>query len=1037
MVGTNQQKQKPNIRFIYFYYAPEKPAVPDIAEPVMLGTWTKTPIGYHRSYGEIKEIEGFDLFIRRTPLNQYIDDFCSKSSKRKSANIDKHCPEATGSSTYMGIPELVLTPPGSVSDTVPADTNNVSVCGSADETDVKQLPVLSSFDQFESLRAIRSDEACLQIGYDSEWETDEITGDRDMISWQFGVIDGADIVEFVFIRTGTDILDFSVAIGCILDHINAVKPLDIRKHRKYEYCTCLTNDKPVVSVTDDINEARSLCKYAYQKGFGFTRQLIKNSNNDGKMLSYHQFIDYGGVDRFRIAIVCHANKGDLTGINFGKFNILKHLTEVQGGLVTVSPDRVRYECRSLQNANNTMMYALSISFVDTLCHAPAKRRKLADLGDAIGIEKIDLPDGSKNHMREFFKENPVLFMEYASRDSVVTLLYTAALYGYNRVIPATITGVTARVMRDTMSDYLGCGNKTEFDLKYRGIQKISHGMVKRDGKAGFIDNTSWEPISDAVDRVQHYCSNAYHGGYNICCEVGYFPQNTYDYDLRNAYPTAMCLVPDIDWDDPIKQTVSEQYMDLSMFMDDGVINPIKPFVGYVRFRFPDYIQYPCIPVTVDGVPVYPLSSDGMDGVYAPGPLIWLALRLGAEVYCKCGYFLNPLKRSDGSESRSMACAVKQLVADRNRAKIECVKNSLDEMILKTMVCSGYGKNAQNVIEKSTWSAYSNSMESMTCSCITNPFSAMMTTAIVQAELIAVQNQIFVQGYMSCSGTTDGLISDCPEPVMKTLDLFGLRPVIESSRLFLTDGADSEIWEMKHRQTDLVNFTTRGNVSLSDYGVCAHAGIVSGYEPDSYDDRRWLMTQAVSRTGRVESVSQVWTPFRDLVAGKPFRVTPEIDHKRMDFDMKRKPSRNNFTSDIVVIDGKSYEIAHFTTIPFNNVQEFKNFRQKLESCTVLRTENDWAEFWQKIDLDGCKSQPRDIKWSTLNSCIMGHRAGLWDIPGLANKSVAEKCAWINTHNDSGKKFTENDWKNARRPDRQANMLPREIIQDKLNELMSSD
>lgn len=106
------------------------------------------------------------------------------------------------------------------------------------------------------------------------------------------------------------------------------------------------------------------------------------------------------------------------------------------------------------------------------------------------------------------------------------------------------------------------------------------------------------------------------------------------------------------------------------------------------------------------------------------------------------YLLNSLYSEDyEQESRSLSIAVKQLIVDRNRAKSECGKGSLEKLILKTMVNSGYGKTAQNVVQKSTWSAYKDLMEDLVCSAITNPVSAMMITAIVQVELIAAQNQM--------------------------------------------------------------------------------------------------------------------------------------------------------------------------------------------------------------------------------------------------------------------------------------------------------
>ena len=134
---------------------------------------------------------------------------------------------------------------------------------------------------------------------------------------------------------------------------------------------------------------------------------------------------------------------------------------------------------------------------------------------------------------------------------------------------------------------------------------------------------------------------------------------------------------------------------------------------------------------------------------------------------------------------------------------------------------------------------------------------MLITSIVQVVLIAAQNQIAAHGFMSCSVTTDGFISNCPMDILKGLDLYGICEYMKQARLYLTDGKDPEIWEIKHHQDDLVNFTTRGNVSLhcmgrDDYeGVCAHNSTKSGLEIGSYEDRLWLMKQVLSRDKAVE------------------------------------------------------------------------------------------------------------------------------------------------------------------------------------------
>lgn len=993
--------------------------------------WKNYELGQFRSNGKIKNKEGFLLYIRRRNLKNFIDDFSKKSSNQQAGNQHKHYISSTGSSLPLGIQKQILTP----------DSNNAKASEKAENS----LPVLSVFSDYPSLMAVRKNDPCLLIGFDSEWETLECG--REMLSWQFALVDGADLVEFVFFKNGDKNLNFEDAISSILDYLGKNTPVDVRAVRRYKYCTEWKDNKPVTVVTNSYDEAKNNCKYYYHKEIGFTHKHINDTssnNSDRDLVYFNSFLDFSLVESIKINIVCHAGKVDLSTFIYGKKNLLNYLKEIQNGLVTLHP--VKYAPKSLKNVNNTCVYPISLSVSDTMCHTPVGKKKLKDMGEVIGVEKIEIYKEQKEHMKQLLINDPVLFTEYASTDSIVTLLYASSVYGYNNSLPVTITSAAASVMKNIMMKYLGCTTTEEFDRDYRGLEKVNHGKHKLADRPGYVEATNLEPISNDVNTCQFFSSHSFHGGYNICTEVGYFPYKTWDYDSQNAYPTAMCLVPDIYWKNPIKTRVLNRELTLDDFTNAKGINPITPFVGYVRFEFPSDVKYPCIPINVDGIPVYPRSSEGMDGVYAAGPYIWLALKLGAKVYCVEGYFLNVVYVNNYSkESRSLAHAVKQLVVDRNKAKRNKGKGSLEELILKVMVNSVYGKNAQNVIQKTSWDALKDLMEDLGCSSITNPFSATMITSIVQVELIAAQNQIHNLGYMSCSVTTDGFISNCPEDVLKSLDLYGLKPYLEEARAFLTDGASTEIWEIKHHQDDLVNFTTRGNVSLycksdpmiyndKEYeGVCAHNSAKSGYESDSYEDRYWLMTQVLSRTGTVDYTSDEWTTFKELVHGKPFVVKPVTTHIHMDFDMKRKPIRDSFTTDTVFIDNQKYTISHFKTEPFNNISEFRLYRSKKAIMTVLRTEDDWNSFWSKVDLNECKAQPRNLEWAILNSCIMGYRAGRWDIPALSTGTVEEKCAWINSHNESGKTFKPSDWKNARRPERQSNMLPTDYLSDKLSEL----
>ena len=993
--------------------------------------WEKISMGTYPSSETIKEYDDrFALFIRKMDFN----DFSKKSLNPNGEKPHNTAFFQSGLNDPIARQQTDLTPQG----------------GSYG---------FNSFDMYKSLQMIRSPTGKeLVISFDSEWWDDP----RQMISWQFSLVYQETLIEFLFFRRSEACLWLELALGCILDHIMNDRAVDVDKIRRYKACDAFKSGRPITKIYTIWKEAYNHSKYIY-KGGQFVEELI--ADQDDRFLKrserdwayFHTYLDYSLCEKIRMILLCHSGKADLSALDQDKKNripLLRSCSEVQGGLVTVKfPIRLSPRSCDRSHGRNKYIYPISLSVRDTMCHAPANRKRLSDLGNAIGIPKVCLPEQPIRyieHMDVLLEADPVLFFHYASNDAVVTLLYAIAIYGVNSRIPVTLTSAAAKVMKAGIMIYLGTDEKN-FNRTYRGLETVSHGKVKKETdhilESPFIEATSLEPISDRANLVQYYASQSYHGGYNSCSRVGYFPWATFDYDLKNAYPTAMCLVPDIDWEAPIKFEIRERFLTLSDWHLTGdTYAPLLPFFAYVRFDFPESVLYPCIPVKVDGIPVFPLSSRGHNGIYAVGPEIFLALTLGAEVYCETGFFLNTRKKSDGSESYSMRSAVCQMVKDRAEAKKVLGKGSLGELVLKFMVNSVYGKTAQNVIQKSSWSAYKDEMEILGCSSITNPVSASMITSIVRAELIAVQNQIHALGFECFCVTTDGMISDIPFKKLQSLDLYSIRSYIEQARFYLTGGADQEIWEIKHAQDDLLCFTTRGNISLytktrpyiyddNEYvGVCAHNGVRTGQISGSYEDRLSLFLSVISRDGPVPSVVKHFTKFKLLVKGAPFGTITETSVIRMDYDLKRKPVRDSIENTNVFIDDVEYEIACFETMPYQDTKEFEIYRMKKESMNVLRTKEDWESFFNKIDSNGSGARPRDIKWAILFSCVMGHRAGLWLIPGLTKGTVTEKCVWLNQHNDSKKEFRESDWKNARRPDYQSRMLPREMLKEKLGELI---
>ena len=82
-------------------------------------------------------------------------------------------------------------------------------------------------------------------------------------------------------------------------------------------------------------------------------------------------------------------------------------------------------------------------------------------------------------------------------------------------------------------------------------------------------------------------------------------------------------------------------------------------------------------------------------------------------------------------------------------------------------------------------------------------------------MLATANEVEI-----LSATTDGVISR--EPSLEHLELYGIADVLRDSREALT--GDSTVWEVKHQQTDLLNFSTRANASLEPGGVLAKGGL---------------------------------------------------------------------------------------------------------------------------------------------------------------------------------------------------------------------
>lgn len=917
-----------------------------------------------------------------------------------------------------------------------------------------------SFSALPSIKNMLSNEFSITIALDTEYVTvpDNNELSREIITWQFAFWNPDNIeqiVEVIFYSLNGNRLPLSFALSWMIENFHLTnyplvslseKGIDYRETQRW-ISHSRKSGKGSHNYTRQIystsKEAIECCDNPAEKeallNCNLNRQDKNYNPSDQSAWCLGYYNSFGDSDKSAIPVtlICHSNKADFTSFDLTEWNFLHKLKDIQGGMLSLKPQYIHPRTCSW----HWRFYPIQISFRDTLCYAPPKKKKLEHLGNIVNIHKHEISKKELADMSSFLLSNPVKYMEYAITDSIIVLQYSTALWGQNQTMPLTVSSAAVRSAVPQLSKALNVlpDNANDFDRKFRGLTRISHGrqlIINKYNKPSYIEDTSLVPLNDDCRILHEYAKNAYHGGYNGSSIIGYYDKvTTYDYDLINAYPTCMCLVPDVDWCNSV--VIQREIYNRPIILQD-FRTPFDPMFGYIRFRFPESVKYPCIPVSMEGCLIFPQSSEGLDGVYASGPEIYLALRLGAEITAVRVYVGTVLVDDDLQISHSLYHTVKQLVVDRKCVQDTIGKGTIPDFLLKTAVTSLYGKTAQDVVEKSSWDAYKEIMQNIGGSRITSPVHACLTTAGVRSCLIAAMNQLNTLDYNCFSVTTDGFISDAPSEVVYRLNLFGFARLFQEARLKLTDNRSSDIWQLKHQQSDLLNITTRGNVSLAPDGVCAHNSYSTGYTPDSYEDRLAFMTKVLSRTGPLSCTTKKFTGFRDLAKNndaKDFSATNITRSIRMDFDLKRLPDQQTFHTVYPVINETTYEIANFETRPYTSIEQYRKYKSIGKSCVVLRTENDWSVFFRKSYAKKGGSEhhiaDRDAyAFRQLFTIVMGYRLRMWDIPYLSNNklSVDQVLDWINKFNPSARVFKKSDWKNARNATRAAQMLTMQEVSD---------
>ena len=906
----------------------------------------------------------------------------------------------------------------------------------------------SVFENLTSITSARSNINRLNIGYDCEYYSISHK-ERIILSYQFSLYlnDKSTILEFAFLTKNPikeNRLTLRQCLGSILDIISkdyGYNTIEYKQARKYIYNISYYKTNPTTGEKEKFNEKKKFDTIEELKEY---KSSIENDSSiyvcDGSKINKTklELKPFYKTHSFKICIVSHSGSVDLTAFKkdkhifkFKNGEILPYLSDIHGGAVSISNYYMH-----IPSANEYWkFYLVDILFRDTMCYVPSEGRSLSVLGNCINIPKISLPDGVIEHMDDYLLNNKHNFLEYAVNDALITLVYASSLWGINLEFPLTTTVGSSNVVKKILYNYFKLKDKKDFNAIYRGKKVIDNGMI--DTPYGLRPQKNLVHLNSNAATLENFSSKAYYGGYNASFIIGVYKDIlTYDFDLENAYPTAMCLIPDIDYSKNIKLYSD---VDLSLLNFDS---PIDPIFCEVDFEFPKDIMFPCLAIRENGNIVFPLKGI----TYASGPSLYLALQLGCKIHIINGVKAQLRYNEDGSTSKSLSIACKQMISDRNTAKDIYGKGSINEKLIKLFINAIYGKIAQSVIPKTRWNLWLEQSEDLLPSEITCPERACLITDIIRSMLIATLNQLHLKGFLTYSVTTDGFITNATLNDLNNCDCYGFRDLFLKARRFLVDNENPSIWSIKHAQTLLLNTTTRCNTGFGSdkyEGVNAHGSYITHEVPDTYEDRIAMFKAITQRTGTLDYTVKEFINMKDMYKKKQDFHTYERTIKlKMNFDMKRKPDFNSMNTVTGSFDKIDYEYYNFSTYPFSDIEEYRLYKNISDTFDCLRTKEDWDIFEARLYYKNKGYSTKIIKssWNKLKSVIMGYRMGLWNIPALDNNnlSVNEKLKIINDiyhkyhPEDSNLEFKLSNWKDARKPERQKRILDIEIIKDMLDE-----
>lgn len=559
---------------------------------------------------------------------------------------------------------------------------------------------------------------------------------------------------------------------------------------------------------------------------------------------------------------------------------------------------------------------------DSMLLAGPGSRSLDAVGTAVGIEKVELPDGyHKSDMRRFYRERPDEFMRYAVTDAIIPPRYMmmwleirAHIGVLGGGLPLTVAGEAVR-----MHVWLLKTAEARWRELFFGLEHHRESDGKGRGKM------VWE-INELRALTELQWVKGFMGGRNEAFAFGLFGNEDgvwHDIDLRNAYAVAMSLLPGIDY------TRNPGQLDPGV-LARGQVKLTHCAVLLVDFEFPEHTHYPCIPIRhpEKGL-IFPLRGAG---VYVPAPEVYLALEMGAKITLQVTAFVY-------HQQQSKPFFQGQKFAIDERAKYP--KGSFKNEVFKLLCNGGYGKMGQGLSGKRAYSPRLDQTNDIPSSQITHPLYAAMCTSWVRALLSAVMVQLDSAGHKFLSVTTDGFLTTASAEDAEACDAYGFADFFRRGREAL--GLDGGLWEMKHLQTEVIEMKTRGNIGRGSVKGSKLALAKCGYKTDAEDValaeslggmHEVMARKFFDRTGPIDMEFVAFHPARDYVRKGVDAVTT-VKYKRVswEFDYKRVPLSDQSVDAVSTVDPTQKHVRYWTR-PCQDMAEFLALRTHADELGVV-------------------------------------------------------------------------------------------------------